>query len=350
MTATESVQLIGISPDGQPITGLLTQAVGVAGAGAAGDLTIASGELIVQDGAQVNVSSEGTGDAGNLEVAVRSIQLDNKGKLTAETAAGNGGNITLRNPDLLLMRRNSEISTSAGSAGAGGDGGNIDIIDAKFTVALPSENSDITANAFTGRGGRVQITAQGIFGLVPRSLEEIKTLLGTENPNQLDPTRLPSSDITAISQTNPSLSGQVTLNTPEVDPSRGLVNLPAQPTDTEVAQACQPGGSQAQSEFVVTGRGGLPPNPSEVLSSDAIEVDWVTLNPGVENSSNPTASNQLTAPEPAPIVEAQGWVYGPNGEVILTEKAPTVTPHSPWRTPATCRAAQLSISSRNYCC
>ena len=48
-------------------------------------------------------------------------------------------------------------------AGTGGDGGNIDI-DSDFIVAVPEENSDITANAFQGKGGRVQITAQGIFG------------------------------------------------------------------------------------------------------------------------------------------------------------------------------------------
>jgi hypothetical protein len=79
------------------------------------------------------------------------------------------------------------------------------------------------------------------------------------DPTQLDPRLLPTSDITAISQTNPSLSGQVTTITPDVDPSRGLVNLPAVPVDTSVAQGCTAGGSQATSEFIVTVAAACPP-------------------------------------------------------------------------------------------
>src|SRR3712207_8808007 len=40
---------------------------------------------------------------------------------------------------------------------AGGDGGNINI-NADFVVAVPKEDSDITANAFNGRGGNINIT------------------------------------------------------------------------------------------------------------------------------------------------------------------------------------------------
>ena len=282
------------------------------GVGKGGDLNITTGQLIVQDGAQVAVSSEGTGNAGNLEVTSRNLQLKNRGTLRATTASGEGGNITLREQNLILMRGNSEISTEARGTG---NGGNIEIINADFIVAVPSEDSDIVADAFGGNGGNINITAQGIFGL------------------QFREQRLPeSSDITASSRFG--VDGVVEINTPDVDPNRGLVNLPAQPIATEVVQACQPGGSQANSEFVVTGRGGLPPTPSEALSSDAIQVDWVSLNPGVENRFSPAQTTN--PPAPAPFVEAQGWVIGANGDVILTASAPTVTPHSLWRTPATC--------------
>jgi large exoprotein involved in heme utilization and adhesion len=37
-------------------------------------------------------------------------------------------------------------------------------------VAVPEENSDISANANSGAGGFIQITAQGIFGLERRSV------------------------------------------------------------------------------------------------------------------------------------------------------------------------------------
>jgi large exoprotein involved in heme utilization and adhesion len=128
----------------------------------------------------------------------------------------------------------------------------------------------------------------------------------------------------------------VEINTPDVDPSSGLVNLPTAPIETEVVQACQPSENQAQSEFVLTGRGGLPPSPSEALSSDAVEVDLVTLNPSGENRSSSAVSTNPTRPIPAPLVEAQGWVINMKGEVVLAAKVPKGMPYSPWKTSIAC--------------
>nr|WP_242037215.1 filamentous hemagglutinin N-terminal domain-containing protein [Coleofasciculus sp. FACHB-125] len=313
--ASESVEISGISAVGSP-SGLFTETLGT---GDAGDLRIQTGQLTVRDAAEVSVSSEETGQAGNLEVAALSILLDNQGAINAETASGDGGNITLRDLNLLLMRRNSKISTTAGTAQAGGNGGNIEI-DADFIVAVPSENSDITANAFTGRGGNINITAQGIYGLDYR------------------PRRTPKSDITASSDFG--VDGIVEINTPDVDPSRGLAELPTISVDTEIAQGCSAGGSQAQSKFIITGRGGLPPNPGEALSTDAVQVDLVTLNPRIKNRSIPNISTNPTRSTPVPLVEAQGWVRGANGKVVLTANAPTVTPHRSWQRPPECSALQ----------
>ncbi len=346
VNASDSVELSGEN------SGLFSATVD---AGDAGNLRIATRELIIRDGAEVTVSSKGTGDAGNLTVTARSIRLDNQGVLLAEAASGEGGNITLQAGDVRL-RRESNISTTAGTQGNPGAGGQI-TINTDTLVGL--ENSDITANAFEGKGGTINITAQGIFGLVQRDLEDLKTLLGSDgpnNPDSLNPQRLPSSDITAISQTDPSLRGQVIINRPDVDPSQGLVNLPEEVVDVTglVAQGCSADGGKADrgaSEFTVTGRGGLPPTPRETLSSDTILEDWGTptltsaqpLRPrqhdATENrSGSPAVSTHPTRPTPAPLVEATGWVIGAKGEVILTATAPTTTPHSPWRPPATCHA------------
>jgi large exoprotein involved in heme utilization and adhesion len=113
--------------------------------------------LVVSDGAEVNVSNEGSGNAGELRVEADSISLDNEGKLRASTASGSGGNIELQVQDLILMRLNSLISAKADN---NGNGGNI-TINAPFIVAVPGENSDIIANAEGGgRGGNINITTQ----------------------------------------------------------------------------------------------------------------------------------------------------------------------------------------------
>lgn len=88
--------------------------------------------------------------------------------------------------------------------------------------------------------------------------------------SDLDPRQLPTNDITAISQENPSLSDRVTINTPDVDSYRGLVQLPTGIIDasTLIASGCSAFAGTEGSTFFVTGRGGLPPaltTPSVVM-------------------------------------------------------------------------------------
>ncbi|MGI8505071.1 MAG: filamentous hemagglutinin N-terminal domain-containing protein, partial [Hassallia sp.] len=276
VNASESVELAGnvLNPTGLARSGLFAPARST---GKSGDLNISTRQLIIRDGAIVTVSSTSTANdargAGNITITAPIIRLDNRGQIVAESRSGNGGDIRLQNSDLLLLRRSSGISTSAGSLGVGGNGGNIDI-NAKFIVTLPQENSDITANSFQGKGGNVTINTISNFGLIPRSLEELRALLS--DPNKLDPQGLVSNDITAISLTgNPSLSGQVTINSPEIDASRTLVTFSPQLIELSqlIAQSCSPKDRTTSGQFIVTGRGGLPPDPYEPLSSEVVWSD-----------------------------------------------------------------------------
>ncbi|MEH2288971.1 two-partner secretion domain-containing protein [Nostoc sp.] len=361
VNARDSIQLIGTSPIGKP-SGLF---VGTTAAGDAGNLEIETGQLIVQNGARISastsgestgnggsiivkteelnvlkgditVSSQGTKKAGDLEITARSIKLDNQGKLIGQADSGDGGNITLNLPDLLLLSGNSQISATAGTNQQGGNGGNITInAPDGFIVAKPNENSDITANAYNGKGGTVTIKATKIFGIASLTSEDLKRL----RPSDSDPLKLQTNDITAISQIRPNLGGIVEINTLDVDPYRGLlINLPAVPVDTQVSQVCQKRTAQNKSSFTITGRGGLPRNPYDLLSPNAVLADWVTLDPRGENPVSTDVSTQATNPTPAPIVEAQGWVRNAKGEIVLTAYAPTTTLHSSWQKPANCRS------------
>jgi filamentous hemagglutinin family protein len=316
--ASNSVDVNGISGEDSP--SLLTTRT--ESTGAAGDLIIETGELTIQDRAQVSVSSTGTGKAGNLQLTSGNLLLDHQGQLTAETLSGNGGDMRLQVQDLLLLRRNSQISTSAGTAQTGGDGGNI-TLNTPFIVAVPKENSDITANAYTGKGGNIQITSSGLFGI------------------QFRPQLTPLSDITASSTFG--IQGSVQINTPGVDPSRGLTNLPTNVVDAsnQIAQTCSPsGGKVTQNEFIITGRGGLPDNPSEVLSTDAVWTDLRTP-PAVNTiQSQESVTNPQTSQ--TPIVEANGWVINNRGQVVLTATAPIATSYSSSLTPRECHVPQTS--------
>ncbi|RUT10221.1 hypothetical protein DSM106972_007160 [Dulcicalothrix desertica PCC 7102] len=291
VTASDSIEIRGTSSDNFPSR--LSALTGNNSASSAGDLSINTGQLIIENGADVTVGATGLGDAGNLLIEADNITLNNQGSIKASTVSGEGGNINLQVLSLILMRHNSSISTQAGN---NGNGGNIDI-SSQFIVANKRENNDIIANAERGSGGKINITTQGIYGLEYR------------------PQLTNFSDINASSQFG--INGTVLINTQDLDPNRGLINLPVEPGTPQVAQDCQVG-SENQSQFVVTGRGGLPSNPRVAFSSDTPQVDWVTRARSNNQYKSPVATQNSTTPT-QPIVEATSLVKNANGEVFLRE-------------------------------
>lgn len=291
------------TPANQPDRGGLS--VRALNGGTAGNLTLRSDELRVEDGAAVSVSSE-TGQAGRLSITANSIQLD-QGRLTAETGSSRlraGAIVELQGVDLLVMRHESLISAEAnGSA----DGGNITIDNPQgFLIAVPDANaengSDIVARAFAGQGGEIQITTQGIFGIAERP-----ALDGNE-----------TNDIDASSQFG--ISGSVTINRPDVDPSRGLAELPSDITDAsrQIARDCDNNrlGEEASGVFVVTGRGGLPTNPNSSLDNENILTEWVTLEERSQ-TGEPSAGQPTDEANNPQLIEAEGWIRGTDGQIRL---------------------------------
>jgi large exoprotein involved in heme utilization and adhesion len=166
------------------------------------------------------------------------------------------------------LRRNSRITTDAGTS----DGGNINI-NSNILVALPQENSDITANARTAGGGRVNINVPNVLGFTAASREQVRSRLGLTDAQfaalQVSPTsELNSSDIAAISQSGgPALQGAVTFS------------------------------------------------PNDVLSSPQEPLPWVEpALGGSQQVEDQRASIEIRATE---ILPAQGWVMDDRGQVTL---------------------------------
>jgi filamentous hemagglutinin family protein len=317
--------------------------VGTGAVGDGGTIEIQARSLDLTDGGRLSTSSFGQGNAGNINVDVRTLDLDGGG-IFATSASGDGGNIRLQASNSLRLRNGSRVSTSAGGTEQPGDGGNI-TIDSPLVIANVNGNNDITANAFNGRGGRIEINAQSIFGLTPRSRQELQTLLGTDTPtaedflNALDNSN--SNDVAAISLTNPSLSGTVSFNAADIDPSRDIVELPTGLVDASalVASGCPSG---AENRFVVAGRGGLPPAPGDKLSADAILTDWATLQTPetgdratIEKTNIPEAANTTPTPPVETLTEATTWQFSPQGEVVLTANTSNI-PNDFGVTPTSC--------------
>lgn len=285
---------------------LLTQVFGLPErpTGNSGDLRIETPVLNVTDGAFVNVEHYGTGNAGTLSIEADRIYLDTGGGISARTQLGEGGNISLNVRETLQMRRQSQISSTAGGQG---NGGNI-AIETPTLVAL--ENSDISANAGLGRGGRVSITTQGLFGAAFR------------------PTLTPESDITASSELGAAFNGIVEIQTPDTEPNAGLVELSANPIDptTLIDRGCA---SARGNQFVITGRGGVPDDPTATLRSSP---SWTDARDWREVGNSPSVPMPMANSEPRSLVEATGWMRREDGVVELVAAVPV----EGWQSRNTC--------------
>ncbi len=302
--ATESIELRGIELGR---SGLLATALG--GDGNGGDLQIFTKDLIIADGAIITVSNfptleglgePGTGEPGSIKIEANSIRLENEGIIDAATQSptGEGANINLKVIDDIILRDNSLISAQAIN---NADGGNLDI-DARFIIAFPNQNNDIIASAEQGQGGKINITAEALFGIEERPL----------NPR--------TNDINASSQFG--LEGSININTPTVDPTSGLLELTQDVVDPAKLIAPNVCTQTADSEFVDIGKGGLPQNPQDRLAEDFIEVGLVAPIITSSETTESTRARIEIKPKRTRKPPAQGWIFHDNGIVELVAYNP----------------------------
>ncbi|MGC9503592.1 filamentous hemagglutinin N-terminal domain-containing protein [Baaleninema sp.] len=253
-------------------------------AGSPGNLEINTPRLRVTDGGLVTVRNDGTGGAGKLQVNAEAVSIDRGGGITAATRAGGGGNIVLNVEGSLQLRRASRVTAEAQGTG---DGGNVTI--STDTISL-LEGSSIDANALQGNGGNIAIETQGLFVS-------------------------PDSNITASSQLG--VDGLVEITQPQIDTSSALMQLSAEPIDstTQVVSACT---AAQTNSFVVTGNGGLPPDPTDTLRRQTVWVDMTLTE--MEFYGNRSGSKSSGSPhrfETEVLTEAIAWQRDADGTVEL---------------------------------
>ncbi|MDJ0799506.1 MAG: filamentous hemagglutinin N-terminal domain-containing protein [Calothrix sp. MO_167.B12] len=200
INATKSVELIGTSTSTGDRSGLFASAVIDKGDG--GNISLTTDKLIIQDGAIINVSNfainnpntrPGQGKTGNLQIEAKSVLLDsaepeNFSRITASSAAQDGGTISLNVQDSLIARNGSKILAETRGDGKGGiidinsssvefttgaaistnttakgDGGSINIQTNKLSLDGSSTGlfSEATANS-SGDGGDINIKSKRV--------------------------------------------------------------------------------------------------------------------------------------------------------------------------------------------
>ncbi len=323
VTATDTIKVIGTSADGQFASGLFASSES-GSTGDAGDLNVNSNTLLINQG-KVSVESNGAGNAGDLNINANSLRLDNNAIVSANTQSVNKDP---SNPQANININSRDLILRRNS-NITTNATKENVIGGNINIDAGAigvfEQSRISANSSNFRGGRVTINTQGLFGT---QLWYPETLKGF---------------ITATGAT-PLLSGEVQVNT-QIDPSSGLIELPVNLVDAanQISNACTPGGSQFDNEFSITGRGGLPISPTEPLQETNTLQAWVKLKPQTTNTTiklRPrTTSNNNKVTQIKQIVEATGWIVDKDGNIEFVADANRVNPRNHSQTPADCKVS-----------
>ncbi len=237
ISARDSVSISGTLTDGTPV-GIFTRTVGAeAGSGEGGNISLTAGQSVaLSNGASISASSTGPANAGNIVINAGSQFLSQNGFVTTQASQASGGNITIQATDSIRLV-NSQLSTSV-QGGPNTTGGNILLDPAIVTL----QNSQVTAQAFQGQGGNINIIA-GTFLADPTSVVSASSQFG--------------------------LSGTVNIQSPVSSLSNTLATLPQRPLQAQnlLTQRCAAQLNGQLSSLVVTGRDALPVEPGGWLMS-----------------------------------------------------------------------------------
>lgn len=381
VNASESIEVLGRTADGQIPSGIFAQSEGGNVTGDGGNLQITTGKLIVRDGGRISVGatestnesrlgisqgnggtlsinatesvevngfgfdaggkivpstllseSQGIGDAGNIAIDTPKLIVTNRGEVNVSaTGKGAAGNLNIKSQDIILDRGILSAQTKAGREG------NITISDGD--TLLLRNNSEITTNAQNNAtGGNINITSAGI-ALLNNSNITANAEDGRGGNIQITTERLfqePNSFITAFSDRN--IDGTVIIENPDLDPSSGIFELADIPIDISKIfdqNLCKlkDGKIAGGSKFIITGRGGITPTSTEPLDNLDRVVDWANRDDlqisqnGIVGVRQRSVSNTPENNYPV-IQQSQGWVTASDGSIWLVTNPPETIPQN----------------------
>ncbi len=258
--------------------------------GNTGTLNLRADTVTISDNGRISVQHDGVGNAGQLNARASLLQLERGGQISAETASGLGGDLQL-DCDGIHLNENSSVTATAGRMG---NGGNISL---EATTLILERGSTLAANAFDGDGGNVRVIADGVFVS-------------------------PDSAITASS--NLGIDGSIEIVGFNMEANVGLPSLHVEPVDVAslVNDPCY--ALRSGSEFIISGRGGMPNDPFVPIEGRRL---WRDLRSIEVNELPEERHDNPTIPEER-LVEANAWTVRPDGSIELLAIDPAELPLS----------------------
>jgi large exoprotein involved in heme utilization and adhesion len=210
-----------------------------------GLLTVASAMLDDRFAVGSAAEREVTGQAGDLTLIADTLQMENGGRIQAQSIRSDGGNIDIRVTEGVELSRSSISAEVRG--GPGTEGGNISI-DPIWVIL--DDGSLISTRATEGRGGDISIRTQGLFVS-------------------------PDSSISAASQFG--VSGTVAVDSPESNLSGELATMSRDYLDATALLAGRCTGRSGAGRFAVDEGYAIPAAPDSSLPSSLRELSLDAL-------------------------------------------------------------------------
>ncbi|MFA7279034.1 MAG: filamentous hemagglutinin N-terminal domain-containing protein [Sterolibacterium sp.] len=146
--------------------------------GNAGSVLItATGDLDLLNGATINVSTNGSGNAGSIDLRAANVTVNGNGIQTLiqsetinrpnQTGSGDAGTIVINTPGMLTLKAGGQLNTSTSGSG---DAGSINIDAGKINIDPMGKPmlTGIFVNAQTGSqgaGGTIDIVSDGLLSI-----------------------------------------------------------------------------------------------------------------------------------------------------------------------------------------
>jgi filamentous hemagglutinin family protein len=254
----------------------------------AGEIELQVGQLKLDNQAAITSESAGAGEAGQIDInAGKGISVNNAEISTAAAQAA-GGNITITIPRLLALQDGGTITTSV----QGGSGGGGDITITKPTLVVLNK-AKIKADAHGGDGGNITIETDQYLRSVDSSVTA-SSKLGTP--------------------------GEIRITALHTNVEGTLIILPSSFLDLSVLlqSRCKSHAAGKTSHFVVKALTGSPPSPDDWKSNRLLAS--TTPNQATSSSTQSTTQSNLTFPM---VMLAMTC---PDSAVKLTASTPPTSP------------------------
>ena len=249
-----------------------------------GKIDISSENLTLFDQGTITTSSTGKRDAGDIDIKTNRLTMDTFASIASESLAkedgGAAGRINVQSDDSIVIKNNSAFTTEAVntiSIDKSLDNGKIEI-DTNNQLQMFNGKITTSVKGGAGHGGDIEISAKDV--VMNHSKIKANAYEGDGgNIHIVSELFIQSADSIVEASSEKGIDGIIEIESPDTDPSSGLVTLSSDFLDASqwMKNSCGQRSSENISRLIVKGKDAVPTKPDDLHASPAITFQELHL-------------------------------------------------------------------------